>query len=405
MTTRQKLSFAGAVILATGFFVLFVGGGSRHAIGLVLRPMAETFGWGRSTLGTAVALFLFVSASCMFITGLLADRFPLRAILGGGLLVSAVGIGLMSLATEPWHVYVLYGIVFAIGNGIASITPVGVMITRRFPERAGFANAFAISGMGLGQLLIISALAAVLVTIGWQSVFIWLGAINLILFPLVMWAVSQGEARRPGDDAATAVEPSGLTTREALKTKNLWLLLAVYAVCGFQDFFVSTHIVAFAQDTGVATLLAGNLLAFMGLAGLLGVIAAGVWSDRFGPIGATIACFVVRIAIFSLVLINKEIISVTAFALLFGMTYWITAPLTVVFVRNAFGSRSLGALSGMVTMVHHMCGGIGAYLGAAVFDAHGSYDASFMLMLGCSVLAIVLTAGLARTPEPVRIHS
>ena len=404
MTTRTKLSLAAAVILVTGFFVLFVGGGSRHAIGLVLRPMAETFGWGRSTLGTAVALFLFVSASCMFITGHLADRFPLRAILGGGLLISAVGIGLMSVATEPWHIYLLYGVIFAIGNGVASITPVGVMITRRFPERAGFANAFAISGMGLGQLLIISALAAVLVTIGWQSVFVWLGAINLVLFPLVMWAVSQGERKKTGSPEP-AVEQQGLSTREALKTRSLWLLLSVYAVCGFQDFFVSTHIVAFAQDTGVATLFAGNLLAFMGLAGLLGVIAAGVWSDRFGPIGATIACFIVRIAIFTLVLINKDIISVTAFAMLFGMTYWITAPLTVVFVRNAFGTKSLGALSGLVTMVHHMCGGIGAYFGAAVFDAQGSYDTSFILMLGCSMLAIVLTSGLARTPEPIRARS
>ena len=45
---------------------------------------------------------------------------------------------------------------------MASLTPIGVMITRFFPGRAGLANAVAISGMALGQLVIIAALAVVL---------------------------------------------------------------------------------------------------------------------------------------------------------------------------------------------------------------------------------------------------
>jgi predicted MFS family arabinose efflux permease len=180
---------------------------------------------------------------------------------------------------------------------------------------------------------------------------------------------------------------------------HLWLLLAVYALCGFQDFFASTHVVAFALDQGVMPLLAGNLLAFMGLAGLIGVIASGTWSDRFSPVGATLACFVLRIVIFALVLVSKDTAAVTAFAVLYGFTYWITAPLAVVFVRNAFGTRNLGALSGLVTMVHQFCGGLGAWAGAAIFDADGSYDTSFMIMLGCSMVALLLSFGLRSAPR------
>src|SRR5690242_11559275 len=73
---------------------------------------------------------------------------------------------------------------------------------------------------------------------------------------------------------------------EAARTGHFWLLLAIYAICGLDDFFVTTHVAAFAQDRGVGILAAGNLLAFMGLTGLAGVIASGFTSDRgLGPSG------------------------------------------------------------------------------------------------------------------------
>ena len=83
-------------VLAAGFLVLFMAGGARLAVGLTLKPNVEQFGWGRSDLGAAVALFMLVSAVAIFVAGHVADRMNPRAVLGGGLLVSGVGIGAMS---------------------------------------------------------------------------------------------------------------------------------------------------------------------------------------------------------------------------------------------------------------------------------------------------------------------
>ena len=73
--------------------------------------------------------------------------------------------------------------------------------------------------------------------------------------------------------------PQPLTIRQALTSRPFLLLVGIYSVCGFQDFFVATHIVAFAQDQGVGDVLAGNLLAWMGVMGLLGVFVAGIMAD------------------------------------------------------------------------------------------------------------------------------
>ena len=392
--TPGRLAAGAAATIAVCFLVLFIGSGSRFAIGLVLKPMADGFGWERSVLGSAVALFLCVSAFCLYVSGYLADRFPLRAILAGGFLVAAIGIGAMGMVDEPWQVLLLYGVVFAVGNGIASLTPIGVMVTRRFTGRIGLANGIAVSGMGLGQLVIITGLAAVLVALGWRSVFFWLGAVNLAMTIVAVAAIrADGLPATSGKNEA----PAGLSLGEALRTRRYRLILAVYAICGLQDFFVSTHVVAFALDQGVGDLFAGNLLAFMGLAGLVGVLAAGAWSDRSGPAAPTVAGFALRIVLFGLILVTKDTAAVAVFALLFGLTFWVTAPLTVVFVRDACGLRNLGALSGFVTMVHHIFGGLGAWAGARVFDSTGGYDPAFMAMLGCAVLAVPLALGLRST--------
>jgi predicted MFS family arabinose efflux permease len=380
-----------ALALSAGFLLLLIGGGARFAIGLTFKPMVDEFGWARGELGLAVGIYMLVSAAATFLTGRLADRLSPRALLIGGTIVGGVGIGLMSLVSQPWHALVLYGVVFAIGNGTASLVIVGVIVTRIYPGRAGLANAFAISGMSVGQLLMIAVLASVLVQIGWRSVFVWIGIAHLALLPLLFALPGQGGAQSSG-----GTPRKSLSLREAAGKRQFWLLLAVYAICGLDDFFVTTHVVAFAQDQNLSALSAGHLLALMGLTGLAGVIASGWASDRAGPVWPTAAAFAARIVVFGWIAIDQSPVSIAVFALVFGATFLVTAPLTVVFVRESFGTKNLGALAGLITMVHQIFGGLGAYAGAAIFDATGGYDAAFIAMLASAVAALALTLLLRR---------
>ena len=376
-----------ALALVACFLVLLIGGGARFAIGLTFKPMVDEFGWSRGELGLAVGLYMVVSAFATFITGRMADRFSPRALLIGGTVIGGAGIALMSLVTQPWHALVLYGVVFAIGNGAASLVIVGVIVTRAYPGRAGLANAVAVSGMSVGQLVMIAILAAVMVQIGWRAVFIWIGVAHLVLLPLLIGIPGRSAAGRPRGRASL---------RDAARSRQFWLLIAIYAICGLDDFFVTTHVAAFAQDRGLTPLIAGNLLALMGLTGLAGVIASGLASDRLGPVWPTAAAFLARIVVFAWIAIDQSPLSIAVFALVFGATFLVTAPLTVVFVRQSFGTRNLGALAGLITMTHQIFGGLGAYAGAAIFDATGGYDAAFVVMLASAVVALALTLMLRR---------
>ncbi len=392
---RLGIASTAWIILAAGFLVLFVGGGSRFAIGLTLRPMVDEFGWPRSQIGLTVGIFQIVSAVCMFIAGRMVDRMSHRLVLGWGLVASGLGIGAMSLVSQPWHALVLFGLVFAIGNGVASTTTVGVMITKAFPGRTGLANGFVTSGSSMGQLVMIAILAVVLAQIGWRWVFVALGLLHVVLVPLLLFGVPGAQEAR---DRKAAAPAEGMSLGAAMRTRQFWLLILVYAICGFDDFFVATHVVAFAQDRGVDAFFAGNLLAAMGLTAWLGVVTAGAWSDRTGPVPGAALSFVARIAVFGLIVVDQSVVSVAIFALVFGATFFVTAPLTVLFVRESFGLKNLGALTGLITMAHHICGGLGAWLGGYIFDRTGTYDAAFLMTFLASIVALAATLMLRRQP-------
>ena len=391
---------AAPLVLVAGFVVLLFNSGTRFAMGLMLYPMTSDLGWSRSTLSLTVTAFMVVSACALPFAGRLVDLFGAWKVLGASVVVCAAGTTLMGLIETPGQALLMYGVVFALGSAGTSITPIGVLLVRWYPQRVGMANSVAISGMGVGQLLIISVLTSQLAVLGWRGSFFVLGGATLICVLPLVWVAGRGtppESAGP-PSAAPALDDGRRagTLREALRSPRLRLLLVIYSLCGFQDFLIATHVVAFALDEGVGPRLAGNMLAFMGLAGIVGVLAAGALNDRFGPMHPSAACFLIRIGLFTLVLFSRDAASIVVVALLYGMTFWMTAPLAIVFTRQICALSLIGTVSGLITMVHHIAGGLGALAGAWVFDAFGSYDIAFVALLALSIATFGLTLVIER---------
>ena len=123
------------LILCIGFAVLFVGGGSRFALGVLLKPMSEDLDWGRALVSLVGTLFFVVSACGQPLIGRLVDRLNPLWIVSAGLFISGFGLILMVVVTSVWHVLLVYGIVYAIGNAALSLTVVGVMVMRTYGAR------------------------------------------------------------------------------------------------------------------------------------------------------------------------------------------------------------------------------------------------------------------------------
>ena len=394
----KRLSYAH-VILAVGFAVLFFGTGTRYVFGLVLVPMTEDLNLSRSTLSSALLAFMLVSAIAMPFIGRLIDRHSIKIVMAVGAVLSASAIALMGAVSSAWQLFALYGLLYAIGFAATSVAPVSVLMSRWFPNNTGLASSAAITGNGTGQLVIIALLTSFLSDIGWRRAYFILGLANAaVVIPIVLAFVRTGQGPQSASPRPSSATSGASSIREVLTAREFWLVTTMYTVCGFQDFFVATHIVAFAQDRGVGDFLAGNILAFMGLAGLVGVLLSGGLADRHGACRPTLLCFFLRIALFGYILFMQDPFSIAAVALVYGFTFTMTAPLTVVFAGNIFGTARLGSVSGLINMVHQVAGGLGALAGALIFDLTGSYTGAFGLMFGLSVIAAVATAMIRERP-------
>src|ERR687890_599716 len=98
--------------------------------------------------------------------------------------------------------------------------------------------------MSVGQLVVIATMTAVLTKLSWPSVYLLLGAAHLVLLPFLFAAIP---GKLPEHAGGAARPAQGMAVREAARSRQFWLLMGVYAICGFDDFFVATHVVAFAQ--------------------------------------------------------------------------------------------------------------------------------------------------------------
>ena len=390
------------VILITACVLLFFNNGSRFAFSVLLKPMEEDLRWSRGSLSLAATMFMIVSSVTMPVVGQLADKYGFRATLLATTVLASVGLGLVGSVDQKWQLFLLYGGMFAVGNGGTSISPIGVMVSLWHRNGRGMANSVAIAGGAVGQLVMISLLSSLLLDLGWRWAYrIFAFAVIGATLPLILFLV------RPAPSGSKPAPKSMEREKESsigpvLSSPKFISMFIMFSICGFQDWLVGTHVVAFATDEGIGPVLAGNLLALMGVMGLIGVLLSGYLSDTFGPSRPTMMCFLLRTGIFSLVIISTSTPAILAFALLYGFTFLMTAPLTPVFIARFYGIGQLGALTGIINMVHQMSGGLGAYVGGVVFDSFGSYQWAFVMAFALSIVAAITTLSLRdpRVPHP-----
>src|SRR5215207_9323340 len=88
------------------------------AFGVFLPIIADTFGWSRGAIASALSLNLVFGGIAGFFVGRLADRHGPRVMLLVTVTIAGIGFGLVSQVTALWHLYLLIGVLA--GTGLSS---------------------------------------------------------------------------------------------------------------------------------------------------------------------------------------------------------------------------------------------------------------------------------------------
>ncbi|HEX5643472.1 MAG TPA: MFS transporter [Thermoleophilia bacterium] len=407
-SARPTRSF-GWYVVGASFVVLFLNAGARLMIGVLFKPVIADFGWSRSAVSAAVLVNLAVFAVAIVVAGRLFDRYgPRWVILVSSVLFSG-GLMLTAVMTDLWQFFLFYGVISAAGLGGTSAPIFGAIVSRWFERGRGTAVSLAMAGTSLGQFALVPLFTLFLMDQGWRATVFWVGVLCLVVNVVLVFAVLSGDHGDPGKardrheasaraaatpaapaEAGVAV-PRSLTLREAMRTASFWYFTVAMFICGAGDFLLTTHLVPMATDHGVATSTAVAMLAWFGLLSLGGILLAGPASDLIGDRVPIAIAFGLRVALFLLVFRYQNAASFWALALGFGFTFLVTAPLTTTLMGRLYGFAHIGLLGGFITTVHHVGGGIWAYLGGAVYDATGGYTPAMAISAVASAIALVLT--------------
>jgi MFS family permease len=393
----RRWTVVGAVWLT-----LAIASGLYFSFPVFFVALLEEFGWSRGATAAAFSISSVVQGVLSPVIGICVDRLGPRRVMLVGACLLGVSCVLASRIASLWSLYLIVGVLAAVGLCSVSWVPSGTLIARWFSERRGSVLGIAFSGMGAG-VLAMGPLAQWLITAyGWRAAYLVLGLGTLaVLLPLIWFGVLEAPAVPAPARSDTRAPSARRDVADALRTSAFWALFFAYLCTPLAVFSVVTHSVAFAVDHGFPRLFVAGIFGLTGLLSVAGRILFGVAADRIGRVtSATISYVCTGLGTLSLLSLElwPHAAALYGYALLFGLGFGARGPIITAMASQLFPGRRFGVIYGILSVGNGIGGGVAPWFGGFVHDLTGSYRVAFLVAVAFCAIGSVCFA-LARPPR------
>ena len=218
------------------------------------------------------------------------------------------------------------------------------------------------------------------------------------------------ETSAPGAvSAAHEIPPAGSTEgrrsiRRTVRTRRFWILFAGAAAIGIFDEGVLQAFIPGAVDAGIRSEAAAAALGLQAIAYVAGQVIGGWLSDRFGRrvVGLAAAVLVGGGVVAAIGLVASQPGLAVVGIAIHGLGTGATIAVRSAAFSDVFGGANFGTIFGLLAVAYPIGGTVAVYLGAAAFDATGSYVALVPVVVAAlTVWAVSLwVAGPRRSRPP-----
>jgi sugar phosphate permease len=385
---------------------------------VLILPLEEEFGWSRATISTAAALSIFFYGFTGPFAAAAVMRFGVVRTLLAALLLLAFATAASLAMTQPWHLMATWGTMAGIGAGVVSLPLATAIVNRWFIRHRGLVVGLLTAAMAAGQLVFLPSLALLAEQGGWRlvalTVTICTGVVALSAFLLREYPADKGLAPFGG----TAIEPPPAPSRanpllaavavlaEVRASRDFWLLAATFFVCGLSTSgLVGTHFIPYCFDNGISETRGAALLAFIGVFNMIGTTLSGWLTDRFDSRWLLFWYYALRgLSLMFLPFSGFDAVSLTVFAVFYGLDWIATVPPTVRLAGDIFGKERAGVVFGWLLAAHQVGGALAAfgagYLRTTLETYLQSFVVSGLACLAAAVLAVLIQAARKAPPAP-----
>lgn len=359
-----------------------------------------------SVLSTAFGGSILVGSVVAIPVGRWVDRSGVRPALGVGAVLVAVGFGGFALATEPWHVLLVWWLVIGPGAAMVLFDPAFIALEQWFdPVRRNRAAGTLTVASGLAGPVFVPATAVGIDHIGWRPTAAALGALVAVTGLAAVLALRG--APRPASPTTKARGARTSRSISPVTTSAPFILLTVAVALAFVSLeSVQVHRIARFEDVGFSPSLLAGWAALAGLMSLPGRLLVPRVASRFDSAGVLLVVALALVPTLALMIRGTAPWEMVTHFVLFGAVFGAALPMRTVVMGDWFHGPSFGALMGIQAAAI----GIGRATGPAAVgwlrDLTGSYAVAMVVvtasMAGCVVALLLAMLARRRTStDPV----
>lgn len=413
--------YYGWIITLVGFVVLTIIYGYKLCFGTLFGALLDEFGWSRAVVTSIFSLAILVQAVLQPLGGALLDKFGPRRMLAAGGLFMCISLVTFGRAHSLWSIYLSYGLFFSLANVVAGFVANTTMVSHWFNKKRGLAIGIVSAGTSLGLFIFNPLLAYLIDIFGWRLSLQLLGIVSGILIAAValilvkdgpedvgqfMDGLSEEDIIR--DEIASQAEPGeqaelepeqNWTFKDALQTRDFWLLFIGYIGYLFAWYALANHAVMAMCDMGLSRLQAATIYAYTGLSGAISGMLCAWLADylRDRKYMVIAACLLLGTTAFILARAGGHIGLLYFAVIILGMGHGGGVLMSAV-TADRFGVIAMGKIWGTVSMAGLLGGAMGPVVVGYIYDVMNSYSLAWTMVIVICILSLLCLAGVRRIP-------
>lgn len=387
---------------------------SNFAIGLPLGSFGvsvlaieDEFHTTRALASTAGALIILAYGLMAPVCAFLMERFTIRATMITGVVLGSVGYVALWAAPNIWTLLAVFALLIGPGSLLAGNFPSSVLINNWFRVRTG--RAVGIMMMPLFVMLVPLASNPIIEGFGLRTLYLVLGAVNLLILPLLMLVEDRPADVEPCSRSVEAVGSISppvprLTTGQILGRISFWLLILASGTLNGSGMVKLSHLVPLVAEQGRSMGEATFLLSVSGGAGIFGSFAFGWLADRLGGARSLMLNALLQAATWSIFFLHPGLPLLYLDAFLMGMCGGGVFAAYMILNVELFGRENIPRVLGLAGLFGMIPSFIAPPIAGYLYDLEGSYWLVLIAMSSACLTIAVAMAGLSMWPRRISIR-
>lgn len=393
------------VYAIVGVIVLLFAG-LVYAWSVLSTPIAAEFtDWSKAQLSMTFTIVMIMFCIGSLLCGLLSGKLSAKMSVRIGAVLFLLGFFLASRTQSLAMLYIGFGVLCGLSSGLCYNAVMSTMV-RWFPDRPGLISGVLLMGFGGGSFIIGKLYQAwTPVEIGgWRASFLVMGIIIFVVLAICsFFFVAPGAdfVAPAAKNGKAAVKAAGKEYKplEMVKKPSFWLYY-VWAIAlsaaGLALISQASSVVWEASASQTAGAVA-TIVGLISICNALGRVLFGGMYDKYGrslSMQLVNILFIVTSGVLILALTAKSVVVVIIGFILGGLAYSGITPTNSAFCRSYFGPANYPVNFSLINS-NLIFASFGSTISGALFDASGSYNATFFLIIGLAVVGILCSLAIS----------